>query len=321
MPLDHYISQVHLRRFYSPALKGLMYVTRKSDLKSFRCNSKSVCRIEDGSSNSYLRKDRLIEDFLKYIEPRYNRSVAKAKENSFDQESILSLAGFVAYILACSPAAMRIFSDPLKAVAESESIILDRMGEMERAPDSLGGKSITELLAEGIVQWKIDPKFPQALGITSIIGWASVFGNSGWEILHNEDASTPFFTSDFPIGIEQSNDPRVLNKIVPLSPDLAIRICPDIRLSGAKPDLTFKKFTSRQRRLRHREIIEINRCLVRCAEDMIFYRDKFEWVGPFIEKNRYYRVEGVTRRIPHGGGFMNISTQRIVSINSVRSER
>jgi hypothetical protein len=95
----------------------------------------------------------------------------------------------------------------------------------------------------------------------------------------------------------------VLNKIVPLAPDLAIRIRPDIRLSGAQTDLTFQQFRSKQHTLR---------CLVRCAEDIVFYRNNSNCVAPFIAKNRYYRVEGITRRIPHGRGFMNISTQRIV---------
>src|SRR3981189_2902454 len=61
MPLDHYISQVHFTKFYSPALGSRMYAMRKSDLKSFTPNSQSVCRINNGSTNSYLREHRLIE--------------------------------------------------------------------------------------------------------------------------------------------------------------------------------------------------------------------------------------------------------------------
>ena len=30
MPLDHYVSQVHLKNFYSPVLDGLMYGTARS---------------------------------------------------------------------------------------------------------------------------------------------------------------------------------------------------------------------------------------------------------------------------------------------------
>jgi hypothetical protein len=35
MPLDHYVSQVHLKNFNSVALGELMYAIRKSDLKKF----------------------------------------------------------------------------------------------------------------------------------------------------------------------------------------------------------------------------------------------------------------------------------------------
>jgi hypothetical protein len=313
MSLDHYVSQVHLKHFYSPALADLMYAVRKSDLKTFQCNSKSVCRIEGGSTNEYLQRDRLIEEFLLYVEPKYNESLAKLRNNTIDHDCILSISGFVAYVMGSSPAGMRILSEPLRASLETTSAILDRRGDIPPSPELLGGKSLTELLAAGTVQFKIDPKYPQALGITSIIAWVSVFGNSHWEIIRNEIADTPFFTSDYPVGLERSLDPRVLNRIIPLAPDVAIRICPDIRLSGERPDLTFRKFSSKQLKLRRPETIEINRCLVRCAEDCVFYRDNFDWILPFVSKNRHYRVEGITQRFPQGRGFLNVSTQRIAS--------
>ena len=116
MPLDHYVSQVHLKNFCSRVLDGLMYgIRRKSDLKCFRTKSQDVCRIEDGSTNAYLREDRAIEEFLKDVEPCYNASLAKLRENKIDQECIHCIAGFVAYIITCSPTAMRIHSGPLKS--------------------------------------------------------------------------------------------------------------------------------------------------------------------------------------------------------------
>jgi hypothetical protein len=75
MALDHYISQVQLNNFNSPTLGGLMYAIRKSDLKRFPTKSQDVCRIEEGSTNAYLTKDRAIEEFLKDVEPRYNASL------------------------------------------------------------------------------------------------------------------------------------------------------------------------------------------------------------------------------------------------------
>src|ERR1700674_3961126 len=101
MPLDHYVPQVHIKNFYSPGLGERLYAMRKSNLKKFTPRSQDVCRIEDNSSNSYLKENRASEDFLKNIEPRYNVAVAKLRDNKVDEETIFVVAGFVAYVLTC----------------------------------------------------------------------------------------------------------------------------------------------------------------------------------------------------------------------------
>src|SRR5258708_20168036 len=153
-----------------------MYDIRKSDLKRFPTKSEDVCRIEEGSTNAYLSKDRAIEEFLKDVEPHYNASLAKLRDNKMDQQAIASLAGFAAYIVACSPTAMRLHSGPLKVHLESAAAILDKQGAIPKAPEILGEKSITELLADGTVKFTVDPKYPQAIGIANILHHASIFG-------------------------------------------------------------------------------------------------------------------------------------------------
>jgi hypothetical protein len=305
------LDQVHLKNFYSPALSGMMYAIRKSNLKCFQTKSQDVCRIEEGSTNAYLTEDRAIEEFLKGVEPPYNASLAKLRENKIDQECISCIAGFVAYIVTCSPAAMRIHSGPLKATLESTAAILDAQGVIPKAPEALGEKSITELLADGTVKFTVDPKYPQAIGISNVLHHVSVFGNSPWEILRNEDADNPFFTSDYPAAIETFDLNTPINRIVPLAPDLAIRIMPHIRLSGTKQDLTFAKFKASPRRLKRSDVHALNRLIVRCAEDLILYRDDRAWVEGFVAKNQRYRIEPVTQKIPHGTGDLLVSTQRI----------
>jgi hypothetical protein len=311
MALDHYVSQVHLRQFYSPVLENRMYAIRKSDLKTFEPRSQSVCRIEEGSTNPYLRDQRAIEEFLLLVEPCYTRSIDLLRRGACDKQAVFCIAGFISYVLACSPAAMRFFSDPLRASVLTTATLLERQGKLPPAPSSLGGKSFVDLIESGDIALEIDPKYPQALGINSILGWVSVFGNSRWEILLNKE--TPFFTSDFPIWFERDADPRIVNKIVPLAPDLAVRVCPDIALSGAARDLNFTKLQTSRRKLNRRQAVEVNRLLVRCAEDAVFYRDDQSWVQSFVEKNRRFRIEGVTERIPTGTGFLNLSTHRVVS--------
>lgn len=313
MPLDHFVSQVHLRNFCSPVLNERLYAIRKSDLKRFEPRSQDVCRIEDNSTNAYLKEDRAIEEFLKDVEPRYNTSLAKLRDNKIDQECVFCIAAYAAYIVTCAPAAMRIYSGPLKTLLHSTAAILDAKGALGKAPEALGEKSLSELLADGTVKFNVDPKYPQAIGIASVMHHVSVFGNSPWEILRNSEANNSFFTSDYPAAIEVVDLNTPINRILPLAPDLAIRIRPDIQLSETEADLSFAKFKAVQRPLKRVEVLDINRLIVRCAEDLILYRDDQDWIENFVAKNRQYRIEPVTRQIPHGDGILNVSTQRILA--------
>jgi len=311
MPLDHFVSQVHLKNFYSPKLRGLMYAIRKNDLKLFTPDAKSVCRIEDNSTNSYLRNDRIIEEFLKGIEPKYNASVAKIEAGNIDSECIYVIAGFIAYVQTCSPAGMRIQSKPLKDMVEETNQLLDSKGELPTFPPILGGKKFTELLKNKKLCINIDPKFPQAIGIASILSYTADFGNFKWDILINPLDENPFFTSDFPIAIEKTNDPRILNRIVPLTPNLAIRIRPDLLLKRDGVDFSFKRFRHTVRKLNRKAVMNINQFIVRCAETTVFFRDDHEWVSKFVKKNSGFRIEPRTRRIPHGNGILQLFTQEV----------
>jgi len=311
MPLDHYISQVHLKNFYSPKLGNLLYAIRKSDLKSFTPRSEDVCRIEDGSTNSYLTKEREIEDFLKDIEPKYNKSIEKLKSNSPDTECVYTISGFLSYILTCSPAGMRINSNPLKGSVEQTASMLDANNAFPPPPPELGG-TMTELIDSGKIKVEIDPKYPQAMGIAEISSYLSIFGNSTWEILHNPIENNPFFTSDFPIVFELSKDPQIFNKIIPLSPELAIRIIPDRNFDSKSIDHSFSNFKYRNRKLKRRDVIILNRQIVRCAEDLVFFRDNHSWIPKFVKKNSRYWIEPQTQKIPSAKGTYMFFSHKIV---------
>jgi hypothetical protein len=310
MPLDHYVSQVHLRNFYSPTT-GQLFGMKKSDLKMFPCRSEDVCRIEEGSTNAYLVRERAIEDFLLGIGPKYNAALAKLRRGLPDPECIFVLAGFAAYVSCCAPAAMRIGTPPLQKKLEIEARKLDAAGALGKAPPLLGSKSLTELLADGTVEFRIDPKYPQALGISGILERLWVWGNSAWEILRIEDPGLALCTSDFPVAVEPRPD-RSVNRIVPLAPDIALRIIPDNRLRGVQPDMSFRLTSCRSRVLSRADVVRVNRAVVRCAEELVFFQDKLDWIIGFVSKHRYFRIETVVERTRLGGRFVTEAVQRIV---------
>jgi len=195
--LDHYVPQVHLRRFQSAGPSARLNAIRKSDCRMFSPRTQDVCRIQEGSTNPYLHEPRAIEDFLKGVEPRYNAAVDALRSGSTDEPDLEVVAGFAAYVATCSPAAMRIASEAPRRAVEATASMMDARGLLPQAPPELGGASLTDLIRDGTVQIDIDPKFPQSLGIAQIHDLAHQFVESSWDLLHNPDPSTPFITSDF----------------------------------------------------------------------------------------------------------------------------
>ena len=159
-------------------------------------------------------------------------------------------------------------------------------------------------MRRGLVAVDVDPKFPQAIGIASIIRNTVLFGNFHWEVLHSGFTDSPFFTSDFPIAIEETSDSTVLNKIVPLSPDIAIRIMPDRARKPGSEQVDFRNFSYSSRDLTRKQVGRINQLLVRCAEELVLLRDNHEWVFDFIKRNASFRIETKVSKLLNASGIV-----------------
>lgn len=312
MALDHYVSQVHLRNFYSPILNGKkMYGVQKRSLKQFPCGSEDVCRIDEGNTNQFLQHERAIEKFLSAIEPRYNASLDKFRSQNVDPDCVFVVSGFISYVMSCAPAAVRLSEHVLAKTLESTAAIMDAKGKFETPPEIFGGESLTELLENGTIKFNIDSKYPHALGVQGILDRVVTFGNFDWDIIHNGVSDSPFFTSDYPVAIERSLDHTVFNRIVPLAPDLAIRIRPERDRRVDRSIVSFPMFGCRHVEASRREVIAINELLVQCAEELVFFRDDRPWVIPFVKKRAGYWIEPVAERVSVPTGELIWSSMRI----------
>ncbi|MEH6742045.1 DUF4238 domain-containing protein [Hyphomonas sp.] len=297
MALDHYISQVYLRRFLAPDLGNLLYGIRKSDLKKFTPRTKDICRLDEGNTNDYLTEPRAIESFLVPVEGGFNAAVDMLAATKPDEDCIYKIAGMASYILSCSPGAQRINAGPIEGKLALAALEADREQVFEPPPASLVGKDLTELIEQGKIAFKVDPKMVQAIGVADILGRVTAFGNQHWEVLHNEHADCPFFTSDFPFGVEPDEARGMVNRVFPLSPNLAVRFRPDPRLRGAKLGFSFRHFSYQHIRLSRPEAVGLNGLLVKCAEDLLLSSRWQDWMDPFIEKNRHFQIVCNPRRI------------------------
>lgn len=308
MALDHYVSQVHLKRFYAPSLSGKkMYAFRKADGLNFHCGSEDVCRIDNGNTNSYLNNPRLIEDFAKIFEPRYNWACANLQSGKIDPDAVFAIAGFVAFVMCCSPTGMRLAVAPLDALLPIELKLMEQNGLLDPVPKELGEKSVTELVNQGILRFDTDARYPQAIGIRGIVEQVTAFGNFHWDILLNDHDDTPFFTSDFPVSVEETPDPRLVHRVIPLTPQLAIRICPRLELSGKELSKNFRNFSFRFSNLSRQEVISINKTIVKSAENLIFFSKSLPWIQNFLTKYSKFRVLIETETLDVGDRFFTWS--------------
>lgn len=316
MALDHYVPQVHLRRFLSTGPGARLNAVRKSDCVTFSPRTQDVCRIKEGNTNLYLQEPRAIEEFLKTIEPRYNAAVDALRGRSTDEADLHVIAGFVAYVATCSPTAMRINSESLRRVVEATAAIMDARGVLPPAPEELGGARLTDLLRNGTMQVDVDPKFPQSLGIDQIQRLAANFRTFSWELLHNTRGASPFVTSDFPVAIEPTADPRVFARLVPLAPDLAVRLVPTLPASTAGEEAANASGRRWHLSIGHDDVARLNRTIVRCAEDVVFYQDGASWVPKLVARNRQFRVVGVSRTVPTERGSLLMASLAVACVDA-----
>jgi len=85
----------------------------------------------------------------------------------------------------------------------------------------------------------VDQKYPQAIGISQMLRNVAALENFKWDILLNHFDESSFFTSDYPVAIEETKDWRILNRIVPLAPNLAVRIRPNLNIDRKNADFSF----------------------------------------------------------------------------------
>jgi hypothetical protein len=258
-----------------------------------------------------LPEERVIEEFLKTVEPRYNEAADNLFEGRISEESIYVVSGFLAYILTCSPAAMRHHQTPVREMLEMATQAYDRRGLLPRAPPELNNATVSELIASGDLKIEIDKKYPQAIGISTVLELVNCFGNGTWEVLVNENQDCPFFTSDFPVATPPAA-PGIAHRVLPITPQLAVKILPLKLPPASEPDLSFSRNRTTRRKVSRREAVGINRWLVQAAESEVYFCDAQQWVKGFVERHAAYRTEVRAERIPHGRGEILHTKTRIV---------
>jgi hypothetical protein len=79
-----------------------------------------------------------------------------------------------------------------------------------------------------------------------------------------------------------------------------------------KTDLKFKNFSAKRQHASRHEVVKINRAVVQCAEDTLFFRDNLDWIPNLIKRNHDYWIDAMVELVSVGGKSAPAPSQRII---------
>lgn len=236
---------------------------RKKDLKVHPAAPKTICFEEDGDRNPYFDDPLILRTYLKAIEPRWKRCISTIEHGVADEETKWIVAGYIAFLRACSPTMRRVGTTMLEALVETTRPSVARYVQAN-TPQQDHAEQVVATLLHPSVYVSVDAQYPKALGITSLIAIQKRYWESPWLILRN-DAEIPFLTSDYPANpYYHNNEPQRFHVYVPLTPQHALLITPlpDTERMHAHAQDSYGIVKRQQIKL-------FNRIVVQCAENVV----------------------------------------------------
>ncbi|MFL4469996.1 DUF4238 domain-containing protein [Tateyamaria armeniaca] len=306
MALDHFVSQVHLKQFLRTTNPKLLNAVRKTDLAQFTPRPQDVCRVEDGSTNAFLTDNRIIEKFLRDIEPAYEPCLSRIIAGELDWQSRWVFAGFLAYLQTYTPTALRMFEPMIRTLLEQTARSLETSGELEpisipSLPD-WDGKTFSELAQEGKVKFDINLRMPQAMATTQLLQIQNSLASSDVTILRCKGRMR-FLTSDFPSIILGHHQNIFAQRFLPLSPSIGL-IFHTNTSSKDRHEFPYRFIDVGDRR-----VDLINNLIIQSAENLVFATYRHPWLLSKVSQFKNYRVENVVEN----SGPLIRSQQRVVS--------
>lgn len=288
MAKDHYVAQTYLRSFKIPDQKiDSVNAWQKSKQKKLPpIPIKSICYEEDWSTNPYFAENpRIVEDFLKQIEPQWPECVRQLSENTYDLDTKYLISGYLAFLRTYTPTAARLGTSHLSSMVGQMYKTLE---EAEyNNPNSEHKEAIEEIRKRHAeVKPDVDPAYPKALGISNLDVIQKEYANSHWVVLENE-TGIPLITCDNPLCMYYRNAMHC-DYYLPITPWLAIIIQPLLGMSPRENDT--------EADMKYEGVKILNELVVQSAEDLVIYNQSQD-VDKLVHDYHDWRVEALSKTI------------------------
>ena len=316
---DHYVSQTYLKHFTGANGELVPYYKSGHVVVGKAKSPKSLCYETEGDTNKYFPNTRLLDEFLQAFENPWNKNIAKLEDGYLDPNMKYELSGYIAYLRTCTPTAKRLGQQKISGLSKpmADNIFMSTLEENKKLSDEKKAVLRKEF-QDNKIKIKIDRKFAHAQGMLVLIGILNQFCCSRWVVLIN-DSSTPFITSDNPAVLYYiDNNPQIGQIYIPLKPNMAILIAPD--LSNEDPNHEdVKRYDHSQYRfgtIKPPYVEKFNKQIIKSAEKTVIHRCKEDWLKELVKKHRNWRVEAITSYLPTDNGVITISRERPVEISN-----
>lgn len=297
---DHYVARTYLKSFSVPNKPGLVNVLRKSNLQRLNeVHVGTICHVNNWSTNEYFAgNERLVEDYLQHYEPKWNGCVDVLRQAGFNFDTKQNMAGYIAYLRACTPTAARLAHISAEETAQLGYDIIERM-ERKKVSAELREQIEKDSSKYGAPQIQVNENFPKALGIKGLPKLQERLLNFRWIILRNE-TGIPFLTSDNPVCLNYENGRDCCDIYCPITSEIAV-IIESAREQTQENDALAK--------ISVEGVVLFNELIVKSAEDMVIFGDASN-AEVLVHKFRDWQVGQLIIKIPEGSGTMLVSQQR-----------
>lgn len=304
---DHYISRTYLKKFCDET--DQVWVYNKKYLGIKHRYRKAICHRKGWSDNHFLENPRIIEEYLKHVEPYWAKNVEVFSSNEilpFEDYSEVKymLAGYIAYLKVFPPAMARVGQSMLASLLHTTMKIMQKSGEIPPPPKEL--EFILEDL-EKHIKVDVDEKYPLALGVQAIVPTLNTLSTSPWLKLINK-TDIPFITSDNPACGWFMGNAGIAQTYVPLTPRIAVLIHPqfgievnqELHIEDGIVELDLDK------------VKEFNQLICRNAENIVISNIKSNEIRDCVKENQNWECTNVSTKFPLGRGEIVINQWKAV---------
>ncbi len=311
---DHYVSQTYLLGFTNADGYLIPYYKSEYSVLGVPILPKTVCYEIDGDSNKYFDNPRILDSYLPVFENPWKNNINALRNHVIDDVIKHQIAGYIAFLRACTPTAKRIGQAMTKAVVQPIVEKVSKRCFKEHPPEDEEKSSIIDsLIEQKKLSVDIDRQFPHAIAISSLLQSSARHFYGNWLILIN-GSERPFVTSDNPaVPYFHTKDPSRADIYVPVAPDIAILIHAEIDDNPIEfplrqgASLGLETFA-----VPKLEYIEVfNDLIIKDAEKRVFSNMAESWLEEKVREFRNWRLEVVVDEFPHQGSTM-IATRQLV---------